>query len=323
MTGVRFLLIAISCLMSVLCCAQNAEVPSSSANNDFEHMLPNIDNYLPLYLQPVTLTDEGIKKLYLYMNHPLYTERFLPRCFLHVIDLLSYVPGQEHPYEYIKSFMSIFQQKIKQCTWINPFAFIHFLEKLPELVREPLAMISLEHEEESLQEYFYDQLLHHSEEWNTDPRGFSLTLAQEVSAYIEESVQRYSLRVLITRFIESCIDKLIWSYLDGEYTWKTCKSIGHHIETLYNNGTIPDIETAQQLLWSLVSRFCYYLELSAPMLPLELYQAISSDIAEKKVSWLQYPENDAHLTPKVTYLQHAVEMAQTRTLLYTKHDKIT
>lgn len=284
---------------------------------------PNIDNYLPLYLQPVTLTPEGIEKFYLYLNHPLYSERFLPQCFLHVVDLLSYTPKQENPLEYIRTFVSIFQQKIKQCSWINPYALLDLLEKIPSVVGTTLTSTNLESFEEILHEYFYEKITKNQEAFVQNPREFSRELAQDVSSYLDENIQRYATRVLITRFVENCIDKVIWSPQDAEYTWKTCKLLGHHIEKLYSYDIIPDIETAHQLLWSLVTRFCYFLDLSAPMLPIKLYQDVSQDITDRRVSWLNQPEIDEHLEPKATFLQHAVDKGKTRALLYLKHDQIT
>ncbi|MFH0898137.1 MAG: hypothetical protein V1855_01010, partial [bacterium] len=75
-------------------------------------------------------------------------------------------------------------------------------------------------------------------------------------------------------------------------------------------------------LWSLVLRFCFYLELRGITLPSEFFDEVESDLASGAVFFLEEPELDVAIKTKKEILLEALMRAKAKSLAF-KHGYFT
>ena len=270
------------------------------------------------FMQPVTLTQEGIGHFFRCYNHPLFTSRILPVCFLNVTDLLSYTKDQSDPYGYACTVIGLFHQRFKDCKWSNPYALAQLLEQLPTLI----GPLFKEDEKELLFTYFKEQLyspngIHVDEQ---DCVHFIEQLSNNTHEYLLQTVLAASyLQQVTIRFIESIMDKLVWDPRDDIQTWESFKTIGHHLEHLSSEHIISDHDTLNHLFWSLVYRFCYFLELAGSALSFECYSTMQKDLNQHTISFIQQPEKEQMIRTKISTLAHALRLGSAQSLAYARN----
>ena len=148
-----------------------------------------------------------------------------------------------------------------------------------------------------------------------DPLGFFDHISKELDEKINRNViSPERARATLVKFLNSSLDKVIWSPDDQERTWDSLKKIGRSIEYLQATQVIPDHLDANDLYWSLIERYCYFLELVGTKLNLETIQYIKRDIAEKNVPWLLASEQEKGITTKLERLAQSVIETEARIL---------
>lgn len=271
------------------------------------------------FLKPLKLSNESITHFYKCYNHPWYTKRILPSCFFNVIDLLSYTKTQEDPYNYAYLILNLFHQRFKDCKWDNALAFAQLLDRLPGLIGY---LFIKKPDAQTLETYLESRI--YSPAGLTVPahelKAFIQQLARDTYEYsLQPMIASYDLRQITTRFLESMLDKTIWDSSDGIQTWKYFKLIGHQLELLYESHIVGDLDTLNDLIWSLVYRFCYFIELSGSALPLTCYTEMQTELAAGAVDFLNYQEQDDLIRPKIKVLAHALQLGNAKALAYTKN----
>ena len=78
----------------------------------------------------------------------------------------------------------------------------------------------------------------------------------------------------------------------------------HHI--------INDLDDLDDLLWTLIHRFCYFLDIVRPELPSAFYEQIKDDLTNQQLALLTIEEQEPLIEPKNSYLLQAVIEGQAR-----------
>ncbi|MEX2438027.1 MAG: hypothetical protein WD449_02120, partial [Candidatus Babeliales bacterium] len=263
----------------------------------------------------LTFTPAGtrcfLKHIY---NRREYTNDFLPHNFSHFMQFLLHGKNTKQSPVYSRSVIKLFAQKIKAVPYINHAAFTEFLEKLPELVAHNFTdqdtTVALSTLSRKLHQLLYDNFLHKFEQFRTNPDDFFAALAQEITTLTHEqtlqSVEQEYLRQSLIRCLEASINKLIWSPDDQELIWESFKTIAYQLQQLTNKGIITDIDNLDDLAWSLVHRFCFFLENLGGYISPALYNRMKEDIASQAISLLNLEEQEELIMSKNEHLMQTI-----------------
>lgn len=297
----------------ILSCAhphnQTAVSPLASPSQEPVSLsIPKISStsdILQAFLQPVEFSRHGINSFFTTVfNSSLYAERFLGSCFVHVSDFLIHGKTYNKPYSYYESVFNLFHHRLKESSWVNPYAMLVFLDQLPEYI-------------ETMPDQYYKKVtatIKEELEKTLNERAF--LLKDRSDQFYQEAAERMvttfktlerdgTLRDVqrsITTFLEGALNKIIWNPQEQVDIWKSIKLIAHKCEQLQLYGCISNSDEVNRLLWSLLYRFGYFIECTGGNLPLEFYQTIRDDLQKEKPSFLTLTESEEWLIPKEKYL---------------------
>jgi len=264
------------------------------------------------YFEPVNFSPEGLEAFFTHQyNTRQYTQAFLPCCFVHVLDFLSHAHTTRDPHTFAIASLDTFHQRLKDTTWVNPYALSQLLEHLPGYIA-PLC------KDQDAQQA-YQSILHHAilydfDTLKQDPQAF---LKKTADAIYDINASRETIREVqqrTIRCIESALDKLIFSPSEQFDTWRVFITLGHQLEKLYEHNIIPDETYLNHMLWSLTYRYSHFLEQAGAYLAIETYNEIRSSLAHDEASFLEWEEIEVYMTDKQTHLLQALSQgyAQSR-----------
>ncbi len=149
-----------------------------------------------------------------------------------------------------------------------------------------------------------------------------ITLIQKEAERAEREQYKYEsrerLRQIVIRFLELTLSKLVWNPKAPEGIWQSFLALANNLQLLGAYGIINHMDDLDDLLWSLTHRFCYFLDLSGSVLPLELYEEIENDLKNKLVFFLETQEQDAGIKTKKETLAESILQAKTKAYAYYK-----
>lgn len=252
-------------------------------------------------------------------NHNKYACKFLALNFSHVSTFLGYTAECDYPRAYIKSVLKLFGQKLKSTTYINAYAFSELLQQLPELIK--LYFVADKENQEKkdtikscLTSFFENKF----ERLKQNPESALEDLAQTICNITikrntdkdgETDIAIDELQYATVSFLELSLNKLIWNPIDQKEVWGSVKIISLQLEELYIQNMIPSVESLDELYWSLINRFCYFLELSGAELNEASFQEINNDLNANNVLWA-IEEREPYITSKLEFLRQAVLQAE-------------
>ena len=114
------------------------------------------------------------------------------------------------------------------------------------------------------------------------------------------------------RFLDIALSKLIWNAQEPEQIWDSFKTITKNLENLMEHHIINDLDDLDDLLWTLIHRFCYFLDIVRPELPSAFYEQIKDDLTNQQLALLTIEEQEPLIEPKNSYLLQAVIEGQAR-----------
>jgi hypothetical protein len=278
-------------------------VPNTNVSPVVVTTRPEDEKKLNLFFTNIEFTHSGISSFFNHtFNRKEYGTEFLPHNFTHLAQFIEYGQQAGQSKEFTEGVLRLFNQKLKMSSYVSAPAFERLLVQSSPYFEHQLAQkdFSLWKEiKTSLMTTFKTRFSYLQQ----NPMGFfddiSKDIAQKVSLQITTPDRvRYSL----LRMLTSSCDKVVWSPSDQEQTWASFKTIGSSIERLHNKKVIPDDLDTNDLYWSLVERYAYFLDLVGSQLTLETCEKIKQDIREHKITWLQAPEQETGLQTKVERL---------------------
>ncbi len=261
---------------------------------------PHLKQNIEQFLSPVTFTQNGFADFFTHQyNTRRYAHEFLPCCFIHVLDFLSHARTTPAPQEFAISAFDLFHQRLKDSTWVNPYALIMLLEHIPDTL---ISLCAADDRYTTYRQILHDALLYDFGTLQEDPDRFLDITAQRLVGQEETHQTTHQLKERTTRFIESALDKLIWSPNEQASTWRTCCTIGRQLEQLYQYHIIPDETQLNHLLWSLVYRFSYFLDYAGRYISEDTYTTIRKELEDENTQFLDYEELESYITDKRTFL---------------------
>ena len=265
------------------------------------------------FLQPVQFTRTGMDEFFrTVFNSTLYSERFLPSCFVHMIDFFEYSKKNNKPYSFYESVFLLFHHRLKESSWINSYALLMFMEQLPEY----LEVMPASHHEKMM------NLLKVELQKAVNDRSFLLKdradnfyteTAERILSSMKTAEADGTLRDVqksLTTFLEHSFGKLIWNPHEKEDIWKTIKLLAQKCELLYKFGCLANTDDLNRLIWSLLYRFGYFIDCAGSQLPVEFYQTIRDDLKKEPLTFLTLEESEKWLVPKNKYFEGLLDKGE-------------
>ena len=302
----------------------NAKAEDNQQFNRFHCSTAQRDPHelLRLFCSPLRFTQEGItfylKNVY---SHPEYAQSFLPHSLSDLIEFLAHGKHTHQNRLYIQSAFRLFNNKIKSSPFITAYAFSDMLHRLPEYVQEYCVPVveesALNSIAKTIKETLYSMFLNYFSYFKTNPEGFFDDLSAELlkaiggAHIVQEHVEQEQLRQTMLRFLELCLNKMIWSPLDQENSWHSVKVIAEELADFVDQGIISP-EELQDLYQSLLESFCHFLELTGSDLSLDVINQIKEDITTESFLLFAFEEQEDYIETKHMRMMRALKATEAK-----------
>lgn len=282
------------------------------------HNAKALDNQLPFTLlskeQRFTRSvfSEGVIPFFTdVFNDPLYAKDFLPNnIHFHLLEFLHHGNTLGKDAIYIRSVLRLFYNKLKALPYVNSYSFAELLCQLPDAL-ERYFVVDTERVLGSLKNIMYElqyqAFMNNFAEFKTKPETFLGDLSQQLENAAE-------LRKLIILFLESSIDRLIWSPVDQFETWQQVKTISRLLGILHERTIIGDLEDLNSLFVALIERYCYFLDLAGDQISSETYDKIRTDIHHDDLPLLTLSEQQECIETKIQRISRCLFEQESRAL---------
>lgn len=260
-----------------------------------------------------------------------YRKETLPNDFSYLTYLINF--GNQHNQSalYLRSVIKLFSNMLKSCSYINADAFSQLLEKSPDLLGSYFTL-------RLAPEYLSDAALYNaafSERFNgtvhgllyskfsteyalfrQDPDTFIKGLSNSISAFAQEELTIQQTRQDLIKFYEIALNKLIWDVETQEQTWFVTKKIAEQLAILLQRNIIDDSNDLDDLYWTLLTRYCYFIELTATDMPAAFFTEVRNDIRNNSNVIFAMKEQDFIVESKASYMQRTLIEAETMAYRY-------
>ena len=234
---------------------------------------------------------------------------------------------------YVRSVFGIFSKLLGSAQYVNAYAFSLMLEEFPTLVKPYFISYKTEQYlrhvsqldadmfdrfKETVNNMLYMQFSSQYEFFKNNPEGFFDELSQMIVDVAREEMQTERIRYSMLRFLEIGLRKLIWSYEEPEDIWDNVKTITRQLGMLVENNILEDLNDLDDLYWTLVHRFNFFLDLNAAHLPVTFFENIKNDISANQLLLLDLEEQDICMQTKAECLHYSLLQAEAKSRAYAK-----
>ncbi len=236
--------------------------------------------------------------------------------------------------------LRLFNNKMKGCEVIDDAAILQIVQAAPSLLspyflQSPDAQLyDLAFIKRHLHDMLFNRFTEHLRLPQQDPNMLIAHLTQDLVAQYEQEMTRMQkqaqheaarerLRTLLIRFFELSLNKCIWNPTAPHLIWPSFKTLAEGFEVLARSGVIDQMDDLDDLYWSLVHRFCFFLDLYGSALPLSVYEEIESNLTDKNIFFLEYKEQDEGILTKKETLAEALILGRTRAYAYANNGIIS
>jgi len=313
----NFKLLFLTLLICVTTFAQTKQATDKHANQTMLFKSEDIEREEGLnFYAPVDMSPDGIKNfLQQVYNRSEYFE-LLPTNLTHLLDFLRNGKKNNQSRAYIRSVVKLFSNKIKGVQYINAYAFSFMLADFPHLLSDYFLIKrpnGLNKYKEELNSILYQTFLAKYDFFKKSPQEFFDSLSQDIIETLQHDLPALSddvgpdeLRHTLVRFLEISINKLIWHPEEHTKIWASVKGISNQLEALMEHNIIDDANDLDDLYWTLIHRFCYFLDLAHADLPIKFLETIKEDIATQQLLLIELEEQEPLITSKRDHLLQAV-----------------
>lgn len=268
------------------------------------------------FYRPIDFSPDGISHYFKYVyNHPEYPN-YLPYNLSHMIQFLDHGSKSGQSEAFAASVVKLFMQKIKATPYVDAESFVEFLPKFAQAIQPYLDKKEASFLQE-VQTVLKDRLVtvftKYFSYFQKNPDAFMTSLSEQLAKQTNQlctaqHIEVEQLKKDVLRFIELCANKLIWSSKDDAQVWLVCNKIAYETQQCLEKKVLTSQDSFDDVCWSLVHRFCYFLELSAPTLSRNFYDQILLDLQTKPLILTSAEEQEDLMTTKRSHLLSRVQM---------------
>lgn len=262
------------------------------------------------------------------LKTPEYRKEILPHDFSHLSHLVTYGINSNQPPAYLRSIVKLFSNMLKGSHYVNAYAFSELLETFPHQVVPYFSFIKsrayitdsalydatfVDRFQSTINNMLYAKFSNEYDSFRQDPNLFLEKISSNIVAIAQEEVVQEQLRQGIIRFCEIGLSKLVWDPAAHEETWNITKKIGEQLVAFLEHNIFDDINDLDDLHWTLLNRYCYFLELTPADMPSSFYQKVRNDLRTNadNIVLFALKEQDEFIEPKFSYMQRTVMAAET------------
>jgi len=260
------------------------------------------------------------------LRTPHYRKEILPNDFSSLSLLVTFGTSTNQPPAYLRSIVKLFSNMLKSSHYVNAAAFSHLLETLPADLapyfslpasREYITNSALydatfvDRFKSTVNTVLYSKFSTEYESFRQDPDLFLKKISANIVTLAQEEIVQEQLRQGIIRLCEIALSKLIWDPAQQEETWLITKKISEQLATLLEHNILDDTNDLDDLHWTLLNRYCYFIELTATDMPETFYKTIRHDIRSNNLVLFALKEQDYMVEPKLSYMQRTLLEAET------------
>ncbi len=255
------------------------------------------------------------------LKKPEYRQEVLPNNFSYFIQLLEYGKKTKQSRMYAQSIFRLFGNMLKGSQYVNAYVFSDLLGQIPELIKDNFMLYKLQpflsynalndlelldRFQQAVVNMMYTKFTSSYDQFKEDPEKFLDELSHKITQITEEEVSIEQLRQTTIRFLDTGLNKLVWSPENKEKVWESVKTISQNLSTLMEHNIIDDVNDLDDLFWTLVHRFCFFIELTSTELPVAFYEKIKKDIASQQLLLFELEEQESFIESKTDCLMRTV-----------------
>ncbi|HLJ30861.1 MAG TPA: hypothetical protein VKU36_00335 [Candidatus Babeliales bacterium] len=263
------------------------------------------------------------------LKTPQYRKNVLPHDFSHFSRLITFGTDTQQPPAYLRSIIKLFSNMLKSSHYVNAHAFSQLLETLPQFLapyfslHQSQAYITdsalydatfVDRFKATVNTMLYAKFSNEYDAFRQDPDLFLQHISSHIVAMAHEELVQEQLRQSMIRFCEIALSKLVWNPIAQEETWHITKKIAEQLATFLEYNILDDTNDLDDLHWTLLNRYCYFIELTTGDMPAEFYQAVRSDMQRNDIVLFALQEQDYIVEPKRSYMQRTLLEAETSVL---------
>ena len=275
---------------------------------------PSVDLF-SYFLRPIDFSKEGIAHYFKYTyNHDTYTE-YLPYNFSHMIQFLEFGQTHDQNEAYAKSIIKLFLQKIKGCDFVSSYSLITSMPKLADSLApyiEKKEAGFLEELQKNLKVRFSKIFSTYYSYFQKNPDAFLEALSEQIAkktneVQTQQHIDVEQIRKDVLRFLETCISKLVWDPTDAYDAWIAINEIATQTEQFLDKKLLSDVDAFDDICWSLIHRFCYFIDVSSENISQEIFIQIINDIHTEKLILFEVEEQEDLIVHKKDFVLNKIK----------------
>ena len=214
----------------------------------------------------------------------------------------------------------------KRSDFINPYSFLTLLKVLPIMLedienscldcndeeRYPIEDNMLDRLKEKHVELLIGDFSNKYDSFQLDPTAFLREMAVTLNPSIKKEFELMQLHYELVRFIETHLDRLIWSPEDGIETWRNVEEIAQKLTKFFEDDLLDDINLLDDFYNSLTSSYCRFIDYTATLLSDAFYKQLKNEIKQNKSIVFNLVEEDSVIETRNEYLSRVVLRSYSR-----------
>ncbi len=255
------------------------------------------------------------------LNNPVYIETVLPYDLHYILVLLNHGNTTQQDREYSQSVLRVFANIFKRIPCINAYSLDALIQKFPVLLKNHMQPINAQtilrqvqlmdlemvnRFQSTVNGLLFQSLSSQYDLFKKNPEQFLNTLSQSITTIAQEEIAIEQLRSTIVRFLETALNKVVWNYEAPEESWKNIKNLCKNLEQLIEHKILDDLSDLDDLYWSLLSRYCYFLKIHATLIPLSFYEFVEKDLEKDAPKIVSLEEQESFIESKKSYFTRTI-----------------
>jgi hypothetical protein len=247
-----------------------------------------------------------------------------------LLDLIKYANTVNEPKTYIRAVLKFFINIAKDTYYIDAESFSTVLEQFATLLPEHFTSHAyqdyLQHPVNQLDmlnrlkkintQILLQNLTTNYAQMRTEPALFVDNLAQQLAQVGQEELDLARLKFTFMMFLEIHLNKLIWSPDDQIETWQLTKKIANQCAALVEKNVLDDLNDLDDLYWTLIHRYGYFVHLTHTLLNDDLFNSIKYDISRHNIHLFELEEQESCIAKRAECLLEAIMAAQAKKAAY-------
>lgn len=267
------------------------------------------------FYRPINFDQNGINYYFKYVyNHPEYAN-YLPYNFSHMIQFLEYGTRTDQTEAFAASIIKLFMQKMKATPCIDAESFVEFMPRFAQAIKpylEKKEASFLQDVQVVLKDRLTSIFSKYFSYFQKDPDGFMTDLSKQIAKqtnqhFTAQHVEVEQLKKDILRFIELCANKLVWSSKDDMHVWTVCNKLAYEAHQCLESKVLPNQDALDDVCWSVIHRFCYFLDLAGNTLSSDFYDRTLEDLKTKPLILTALAEQEDLMTTKREHLVNKLQ----------------